>query len=77
MDIFMKKTFLLEDLDCAHCAGKIEEDIANMEGVHSCSVNFLTQKMVLDIAEEDLKIIVKQAKKIIKKYEPDVSLVEQ
>ena len=28
----MKRTFILEDLDCAHCAKKIEEAVAKIDG---------------------------------------------
>ena len=37
----MKKTFELEDLDCAHCAQKMQDAIAKIEGVDSVSVNSL------------------------------------
>ena len=43
----MKKRFKLEDLDCAHCAAKMEEAIKKIEGVNDASVNFLAQKMGL------------------------------
>ena len=29
----MKKTFMMEDLDCANCARKMEEAIAKLDGV--------------------------------------------
>ena len=44
----MKKSFVIEELDCAHCAAKIEEEIKKIEGVNSVSVNFLAQKMTID-----------------------------
>ena len=31
----MKKKFILEGLDCANCASKIERDITNLDGVES------------------------------------------
>ena len=71
----MKKTVILEDLDCAHCAAKIEEQVKALEGVASCSVNFLTQKMVIEAGEEKMKDILEKAKKIVKKTEPDVTFV--
>ena len=37
----MKKTFKLIDLDCAHCAAKMEEAIKKLPGVTNASVNFL------------------------------------
>ncbi len=72
----MQKKFKLEDLDCAHCAGLIEEKTAQLAGVKSCSVTFLTGKMVLDIEDGKEKEVIKEIKKIIKKLEPDVELVE-
>lgn len=73
----MQKKFILEDLDCAHCAGLIEEGIAALDGVNSCSVTFLTRKMVVDMEDGKEAEIIKQAKKIIKKLEPDVELIEK
>lgn len=73
----MKKVFLLEDLDCAHCASKIEEAVGKLSGVNSCQVAFLSSKMTLDMEEEKSDSIIKEAKKIIKKLEPDVSVVEK
>lgn len=29
----MKKTYMLEDLDCANCAAKMEEAISKIDGV--------------------------------------------
>ncbi len=68
----MKKTLLLQNLDCAHCAAKIEEATARLEGVLSVSVSFLTTKMVLELREDYQGDIVAAVQKITKKYEPDV-----
>ena len=48
----MKKIFILEDLDCAHCAQKIEDAVSKLEGVEKCTVTFLTQKLVLEAADD-------------------------
>ena len=42
----MKKTYLLEGLDCANCAAEVERNVAKLDNVNSASVNFLTLKMV-------------------------------
>ena len=73
----MQKRFVLEDLDCAHCAGLIEEKIAALSGVNKCTVTFLTKKMVLDIEDGKEAEVIKEAKKIIKKIEPDVEVIEK
>ena len=71
----MKKTFELEDLDCAHCAQKMQDAIAKIDGVDSVIVNFLSQKMTLEAADEKFDDILKQAIKTIKKVEPDCTVI--
>lgn len=71
----MKKRYVIEDLCCANCAAKMEENIRKLEGVHSAHVNFLTQKLTLDADEARLDSILDEAERIIKKIEPDCVLV--
>ena len=70
----MTKTYILEDLDCAHCAAKIEEAVAKLEGVTKSSVALLTQKLVVEIADAKAEKLTKEVKKIVKKIEPDVTV---
>ena len=72
----MKKSFLLEELDCAHCASKMEEGIGKINGVKECTISFIAQKLIIDAEECDFPAIIKEAKKIIKKIEPDCTLIE-
>ena len=44
----MKKTIKLLDLDCGHCAAKIETAVKKIDGVTNVSVNFMNQKMILE-----------------------------
>ena len=39
----MKKQFKLDEIDCANCARKLQDELAKLEGVKSVSVNFMTQ----------------------------------
>lgn len=70
----MKRTFLLEDLDCAHCAQKIQDKVAKMDGVSSCTVTFLTQKMVYEVADDKDADVEKAMKKLVAEMEPDVTV---
>lgn len=70
----MKKTFKLLDLDCAHCAAKIEDSVRKIEGVASVEVNFLNQKMVLEADQERFQEIAEKAVTLIRKIEPDVTV---
>ena len=70
----MVKKVKLHDLCCANCAAKIEEKTAKLDGVNSVTVNFLTEKMILDIDEAKLDSIVSGIEKIVHKIEPDVRI---
>lgn len=67
----MKKRFELTDLDCAHCAAKMEEAIKKIDGVNSAQVNFLAQKMTIDADDARFDSIMKEVVKACKKIEPD------
>ncbi len=73
----MKKVYLLEDLDCAHCAEKIEKEVAKLEGVSESKVTFLTQKLTVEVEEGRVTTLLNDIKKIVKKFEPDVTVVEK
>lgn len=70
----MKKTIKLIDLDCGHCADKIQKAVSKIEGVNSVSVNFLGQKMVLEAPDEKFDAVLAEATALIKKIEPDVTV---
>ena len=70
----MKKTFILEDLDCAHCAQKIEDKVASFDGVSNCKVTFLTQKLVYDVEDDKAKEVEQKMRKFVKETEPDVTV---
>ena len=48
----MKKTYRIEGLDCANCAAKIEGMISKLDGVNSCTINFITGKIIIDADDE-------------------------
>ena len=70
----MKKVFKMQDLDCAHCAAKMQDAIAKIDGVNSVSINFLMQKMTLDADDAVFEDVLKKAQKAIKKVEPDCKI---
>ena len=71
----MKKTFTLEDLDCAHCAAKMEDAIKKIDGVTSASISFMTQKLTIEAADNEFNKILKMAQKVIKKIEPACRII--
>ena len=72
----MKKTFTLEELDCAHCAAKMEDAISKIDGVISANVNFIAQKLTIEADENRFDEILKEAQKSCKEIEPDCVIVK-
>ena len=70
----MKKVLKIE-VDCAVCANKIQEAVGKVEGVNSVTVNFMTQKMIIDIDDNKFDEVFKKAMKVAKKIEPDFEVI--
>lgn len=72
----MQKILKVENLDCANCAEKMEEAIKKIEGIETASVNFFTQKIVLEVLDGyNIEEIIKEIKKTCKKVEPDADII--
>ena len=71
----MKKVIKIE-VDCAVCANKIQDGVSKISGVNSVTVNFMTQKMVLDIDDDKFDEVYKQVIKAAKKIEPDFEVLK-
>lgn len=66
----MKKTYKIE-VDCANCANLMEEATRKTEGVAAATVNFMTQKMIVEFSEgADVKAVMQNVVKACKKVEP-------
>ena len=75
----MKKSYNLENLDCANCAAKMEKAIGKIEGVNEVTVSFFAQKLILDTDDGRFEDILNEAQKKVKKcvqLEPTVSFKE-
>ena len=73
----MKKTYMLEDLDCANCAAKMERKIAKLDGVTSVEISFMAQKMTIEAPDDIFELVVDDAVKLISKVEPDCRVLRQ
>ena len=70
----MKKTYKIE-VDCANCANKMEDAARKTEGVKEATVNFMTQKMIVEFEEgQDPKSVMKDVLKACRKVEPDCEI---
>jgi Zn2+/Cd2+-exporting ATPase len=74
----IKKELILEGLDCANCASKIETKVNEIDGVTSASMNFVTKTLTIE-SEDHSRIdeILKKANEIVKKMEPHVIVKEK
>ena len=70
-----KKTFMMIDLDCAHCAAKMEAAIKKIDGVQDATVSFMTQKLTIQADDARFDAVVQEAVKACKKVEPDCEIV--
>lgn len=70
----MKKKFILEGLECANCAAKMEKAINELNGVTEATVNFMTQKLIIEGEDEEMPAIIKAAEKIVTDIEPDTKM---
>ena len=71
----MKKSFRLEDLDCAACAAKMETAIRKIPGVDSACVNFVSQKLTIEAEDGLFPEILEKAVKLIARVEPDCRVI--
>ena len=71
----MKKSYKLQDLDCANCAAKMETAINKLDGVNKATVSFMTQKLTIDASDERFDEILKEAVSAISKVEPDCKII--
>ena len=70
----MKKTYKIE-VDCANCANLMEDAARKTAGVQSATVNFMTQKMIVEFDEgQEQKDVMKNVLDACKKVEPDCEI---
>ena len=69
------KTYLLENLGCAHCASKMEEQIANLEGISEATITFATKQLRLTAKNPDRYL--EQIRKICTSIESEVLVKEK
>ena len=70
----MKKTYKIE-VDCANCANLMENAARKTAGVQAATVNFMTQKMIVEFGEGCQPAdVMADVVKACKKVEPDCEI---
>ncbi|MBR0133610.1 MAG: cation transporter [Lachnospiraceae bacterium] len=72
----MKKKFKVEGIDCPNCAAKIEEMVGKLEGVTSSKINFMAEKLTVEVEESALEGLLENIKKTVNVVEPDAVVAE-
>lgn len=70
----MHRSFKIQNLGCANCAAKMENDINKLDGVSKASISFMTQRLTLDVDDTRFDDIINECDRICKKYEPETSI---
>ncbi len=71
----MTKIFRLKDLDCPNCAAKMEQAVKKIDAVNQATVNYMTQKMMIDADDSQFDFVMQQVVKVCKKIEPDCKII--
>ncbi|MGV6937172.1 heavy metal translocating P-type ATPase [Paenibacillus sp. FSL H7-0442] len=67
--------WILEGLDCANCALKIENGVSKIEGVMDCSVNFVTKTLTMTTSSDQKEEVFRQTERKVHRLEPHVRMV--
>ena len=71
----MRKSFKLDEIDCANCALKLQDALARLDGVDQVSVNFLTQKLTLAATDERFDDVLARVGARAAELEPDCEII--
>lgn len=72
----MKKTYKIE-VDCANCANLMEDVTRKTDGVLNATVNFMTQKMIVEFEQgREPSDVMKDVIDACKKVEPDCEIFQ-
>lgn len=78
MSSTIKKELILEGLDCANCASKIEDRVSKLEHVTLSSMNFVTKTLTIEVLQSgDMDQVMSETTAIVAKLEPDVVVKEK
>lgn len=73
----LRRQFILEGLDCANCAAKIEKEVQKLVDVEEATVDFINTKLSIQIDKDvSTKEMVNKIKEVVKSHEPEVEVIE-
>ncbi len=72
----MIRKYEVSEIDCAVCAGKIEDAIKKIDGVKSAQLNFIMQTLTVEAEDGDFARLEKEIVKAGRKTERDFEITE-
>lgn len=70
-----QRIYLIENLDCANCAAKIEAKLNALEDVEQATVTFATGQLRVSAADPDA--LLERIRQVVQSVEPDARVVER
>ena len=67
----------IKGLDCAHCAANLESKIAEIEGVLSASVSFMTLKLEIEFEDDKKDDVLEKVMKLVSDEDLEITLDEE
>lgn len=78
MNHYNKRQFILEGLDCASCADKIQIKVNQLPDVGEVTVNFVMKTLTVEVKDKDyIDDLIKQIKETVQSIEPHVKVIEK
>ena len=71
----MRKTFKLDELDCANCGATMDAALKKTDGVVDANITSMTQTLVVEADDARFDEIMDEAQSICRKIEPDCEIV--
>lgn len=71
----MRKSYKLDEIDCANCARKLQDKIAALDGVQDASINFMAQKLTLQAEDAEFDAVLERVVALISDIEPDCEVI--
>ncbi len=72
----MRKSYAMEELDCANCAAKMERAINKLPGVEKATVTFMTSRLSLVVADDvDLADLMQKVQKEVSRVDPNCKVI--
>lgn len=71
----MRKIFKVENVDCANCARKMQDNILKIEGITSATLNFLTQRLTVEFEESKVSTIIEEMQTACRKIDKAVNVI--